>query len=110
MLLNEWLKKQRERAKYVGLLEVLIQVCCSNCEGANLKKNGQKANRNQNYRCPNCSKQFQDRHAYCGADPRIKQQVVSVTLDASRIRDISQILKLYPNSVVDSLRRHAKKI
>lgn len=92
------------------MFEVLIQVCCPHCEGTNIKKNGRKANGNQNYRCQNCFKQFQDNYRYRGADPRIKQQMVSMTLHASGIRDISQVLKLYPNSVVDSLRRHGRKI
>ncbi len=92
------------------MFEVLIQVCCPHCAGTNIKRNGQKANGKQNYRCLACLKQFQDRYSYRGADPRIKKQVVEMTLHASGIRDISQVLGLCASSVVDILRRHSKKI
>jgi len=92
------------------MFEVLIQVCCPHCEGTNIKKNGRKANGKQTYRCGDCSKQFQDHYAYRGADPRIKKQMIAMALRASGIRDISHVLDLYPNSVVDSLRRHARRV
>lgn len=92
------------------MFEVLIQVRCPHCQGTNIKKNGRKANSNQNYRCHACGKQFQDRYLYKGANPKVKQQMVSMALHASGIRDISEVLDLYSNSVLDSLRRHARKI
>lgn len=87
------------------MFEVLIQVCCPHCAGTNIKRNGRKANGNQNYRCLTCLKQFQDRYRYRGADPKIKKQVIDMTLH----RDISQVLGLCASSVVYILRRHAKK-
>ena len=92
------------------MFEVLIQVCCPHCAGTNIKRNGRKANGNQNYRCLTCLKQFQDRYCYRGADPKIKKQVIDMTLHASGIRDIGQVLGLCASSVVDILRRHANKI
>ena len=92
------------------MFEVLIQVCCPHCEGTNIKKNGRKANGKQTYRCGDCSKQFQDCYDYRGADPKVKKQVIDMTLRASGIRDIGNVLNLAPSSVVDKIRRHARKI
>lgn len=87
------------------MFEVLIQVKCPHCEGTNIKKNGQKANGKQNYRCKNCLKQFQDRYDYRGADPRLQRQVMTMSMRGSGIRDIGVVLNLDPSGVLDKLRR-----
>ena len=87
------------------MFEVLIQVKCPHCEGTNIKKNGQKANGKQNYRCKACEKQFQDQYCYRGADPRLQKQAMEMAMHGSGIRDIGVVLKLDPSSVVDKLRR-----
>ena len=92
------------------MCEITIKVCCPHCEGTNIVKNGRKANGEQNYRCRGCLKQFQHRYVYRGADPRRKQQVVAMALNASGIRDTSRVLKLYPTSVINCLRCYGRSI
>jgi len=92
------------------MCEITIQLCCPHCEATKIVKNGRKANGEQNYRCRSCSKQFQSRYTYRGADPRRKQQIVQMALNASGIRDTARVLKLYPTSVLSCLRSYGRTI
>lgn len=92
------------------MCEISIQVRCPHCEGSKVKRNGKKPNGSQNFYCQECRKQFQALYSYPGADPKTKRLAIEMTLHGSGIRDISNVLRLSPNSVVDKIRRHAKKI
>lgn len=70
------------------MCKILVQVACPHCEGTKVKKNGKKANGNQNFYCHPCRKQFQCAYQYKGADPRNKRLVRAMSLNGSGIRDI----------------------
>lgn len=87
------------------MFEARIQVCCPHCQRTNIKKNG----RQTELPVPEL-RQTVSRHVHLGADPRIRQQVINMTLFASGIKDIAAVLKLSPVSVMEKLRRHGCKI
>ena len=90
--------------------QILVQVVCPHCEGTKVKKNGKKANGNQNFYCHPCGKQFQFSYAYKGADPRIKRQVRSMSLNSSGIRDIHRVLGVSIVCILSILRLWFKKL
>ena len=84
--------------------QILVQVECPHCEGTKVKKNGKKANGTQNFLCRPCGKQFQFAYKYKGANPRVKRQVRSMTLNGSGIRDIQRVLGLSISGILFMLR------
>lgn len=92
------------------MCEIVVQVHCPHCASSKVKRNGKKPNGSQNFYCHDCQKQFLSDYYYRGADPKIKQLAVAMTLHGSGIRDIASVLELYPSCVVDKLLRIASKI
>ena len=63
-------------------------VCCPHCATPNVKRNGVKANGQQNsyraaHRCKDCRKQFQFGYKYPGADPRVKRKVCQMAMNGT---------------------------
>lgn len=110
MLRFSGLKKQRGQPNFGVMCEINILVRCPHCESSKVKRNGKKPNGAQNFYCQGCRKQFQAIYAYPGADPRIKRLAIEMTLHGSGIRDISQVLRLSPNGVIEKIRRYARKV
>ena len=75
-----------------------------------MKKNGKKSNKNQNFYCHPCQKQFQLHYQYKGADPRTKRLVRSMTFNGSGIRDIQRVLGLSIGGILLILRMWFKNI
>ena len=92
------------------MCEILIQVTCPHCESSKVKKNGKKSNKNQNFYCHACQKQFQLHYQYKGADPRTKRLVRSMTFNGSGIRDIQRVLGLSIGGILLILRMWFKNI
>jgi len=44
-------------------MKIKITLRCPNCSGTNLKRNGNKKNKKQNYFCKDCNRQFIGDHA-----------------------------------------------
>lgn len=89
------------------MCEILIQVSCPLCEGTKVKKNGKKANGNQNFYCHSCRKQFQLFYKY---NPRNKRLVRSMSLNGSGVRDIQRVLGLTIVSILFILRNWFKTL
>ncbi len=92
------------------MCNVTIQVNCPHCKGSKVKKNGKKPTGKQNFYCNKCRKQFQYVYVYKGADPNIKGQVRSMTMNGSGIRDIQRVLGLSISCILFILRIWFKKI
>jgi|GEM_PF-6990895 transposase-like protein len=63
-------------------------VYCPHCATPNVKKNGVKANGQQNFyraagRCKDCRRQFQFEYRYPGADPRVKRKVCEMAMNGT---------------------------
>jgi IS1 family transposase len=84
---------------------VQIKVYCPHCDSGKVKKNGIKPTGKQNFLCHDCKKQFQYEYIYQGADPRVKGQIRQMSMHASGIRDISNVLKVSAVTVILTLRQ-----
>ena len=83
---------------------VLIKVYCPHCTTPNVKKNGVKANGQQNFYCKDCHRQFQFNYKYLGADPHIKGKICQMAINGSGIRDTARVLKMSTMTVLVILR------
>ncbi len=70
-----------------------IELKCPKCMGTNIKKNGHKYNKKQNYLCKTCGRQFIGDHAlkYKGCHSGINQKVRLMLVRGVGIRNISEI-------------------
>ena len=83
---------------------IQIKVYCPHCDSGKVKKNGKKPTGKQNFFCHCCKKQFQFEYEYKGADPRIKRQIPRMSMCASGIRDIANVLNISAVTVIMTLR------
>jgi IS1 family transposase/transposase-like protein len=92
------------------MTKLTITVKCPHCSSTKVKKNGKKPSGKQNFYCNNCKKQFQYEYSYAGACPKAKQQLRSMTLNGSGIRDIKRVLGLSVVCILMALRYWFKQI
>lgn len=85
------------------MCEITIEVACPHCQKSKVVKNGHKKDGRQNFLCRYCGKQFVYSYLNKGADPKIKHLISSMLLRNCGIRDIAQVLRISPNSVLSHL-------
>jgi transposase-like protein len=78
---------------------------CVVCGSENVVKNGTQKNGNRRLKCKDCGKTFQSEYAYNGAKPETKLMIIKMSLNGSGIRDISRVLEISPNTVLDVLKK-----
>ena len=96
-------------------LATYIKVCCPTCHQAAVKKNGKTRKSKQRYLCQNhnCDKQtflLSQSYTYNGCKPGIEAQILSQTLRASGIRDVSKTLKVSCVKVINTIKAKAVNI
>ena len=80
-------------------------ITCIHCNGSDLVKNGHSENGTQRWCCRQCKKSFQLTYRYNAHKPGIKEQITVLTLNSSRVRDISRSLKINKNTVISELNK-----
>ena len=85
-----------------------IKVCCPTCRQAEVKKNGKTRAGKQRYLCQNhnCdTKTFllSQSYIYNGCKPGIEAKILSQTLRAGGIRDVSKTLKVSCVKVINTI-------
>jgi transposase-like protein len=91
-----------------GVAMVLIPARCLYCQSDHVTKRGKTKAGKQRYRChnPDCTPQsFLLDPAYKGRLPEIKQQVIEMSLNASRVRDTARVLQISTRTVINELRK-----
>ncbi len=86
------------------------EITCPRCSALNITKNGITANRKQRYRCKECGRQFITHYTYQACDPKRRNLIIPMTLNASGIRDIARVLTISPNTVLRVIKMHAATI
>jgi len=73
-----------------------ITLKCPDCSGLNIKKNGIKKNKKQNYLCNDCERQFIGDHTltYHGCNSELKSKIELMLVRGVGIRDIAEIEKI----------------
>ena len=78
---------------------------CPYCESAKAAKNGTKANNQQNYKCGDCGKQFQDGYKYKGANPAVQKDVEEVLLANGGIRSTARAFGISQVCVLNKVKK-----
>jgi transposase-like protein len=84
---------------------VTTAIKCIKCESDNIVKNGKQSNGNQRLKCKNCGKSFQEKYTNAGAKPETKLTIIKMSLNGSGVRDISRVLGISTNTVIDVLKK-----
>jgi transposase-like protein len=86
-------------------------VVCPYCHGDQVVKRGKTDTGKQRYRChnPACNHQsFLLDPSYKGRLPAIKQQIVEMSLNGSRIRDTARVLQISTATVIQELKKKGR--
>jgi transposase-like protein len=75
------------------------------CDSDDIVKNGTHPNGRQRLLCKKCGKSFQSEYTYNGAKLETKFQIIKMSINGSGIRDISRVLEISPNTVLDVLKK-----
>ncbi len=89
-------------------MTVLLAVHCPHCQSTNVKKHGRSSNGKRRYRCLNwdCPDEtFSQTIDYPGRRPEVKQQIVEMTLNGSKIRDIARVVHVSTARVIKELKK-----
>jgi transposase-like protein len=90
---------------------VLVPIRCPHCGSENVVKNGHYANGKQRYMCRNAEcphSVFVNNYTYNACDPKIKEEILKMTVNGNGTRAIARILEISPNTVTATLKK--KKI
>jgi transposase-like protein len=84
---------------------IKIILYCPVCQGANVKKNGKKSSKKQNYLCKDCARQFIGSHAlsYKGCHWDLTRKILLMLVRGIGIRDISEIERVSIGKVLSVL-------
>ncbi len=93
-------------------MKIEIILSCPNCQSLEIKKNGKKNNKKQNYICKSCGRQFLGDHAlsYKGCHSKLNKKIELMTVRGIGIRDIAEIENVSIKKVLSVLTRSNKII
>ncbi len=82
-------------------------ITCPHCNCTDLQKNGHRENGRQRWRCKVCKKSFQLSYSYSykAREPGVKEQIDSLILNSSGVRDTARILGINKNTVIAHLKK-----
>ena len=86
-------------------MQITINLHCPDCQSANIKKNGKKISKKQNYFCKDCGRQFIGNHAltYKGWHSELIQKILLMLVHGIGIRDIAIVEKVSIKKVLSTL-------
>ena len=80
-------------------------ITCPKCCCTDLQKNGHSGNGTKRWCCKGCKKSFQLNYSYKAREPRVKEQIDTLILNSSGIRDTARILGINKNTVMSHLKK-----
>lgn len=92
---------------------VLEPVLCPDCGSDNVRKYGKDRNGKQRYSCTNkeCNRTvFIKCYTYQAYKKGIKEKIIEMSLNGSGIRDISRVLKISTDTVINELKKMGNKL
>lgn len=93
------------------MAEVVMR--CPHCRSEAVVKYGKASNGKERFRCQQSERggrTFLQTYAYPGCMPTVKQQIVEMTLNGSRVRDIARVLPVGPNTVLKELKKSGRPL
>ena len=90
---------------YFCIMTIKIVIHCPDFQSANVKKNGRKPSRKQNYFCRECGRQFIGDHAltYKGWHSELIHRILLMLVRGIGIRDIAGIERINIQKVLFAL-------
>ena len=88
---------------------ILQTIHCPNCHGVDIIKYGKTRQGKQRFLCRESAcdgRTFILNQTYPGRSRQVKQQILDMTLNGSRIRDISRVLHVSPTTVINELKKN----
>jgi IS1 family transposase/transposase-like protein len=88
-------------------MKISITIHCPDCQSSNVKRNGKKPTKKQNYLCKDCGRQFIGDHAlsYKGCHSRLIQKILLMLVRGIGIRDIAVVEQVSIKKVLSVLVR-----
>jgi len=87
---------------------VRISVLCPHCQSEQVIKGGTTQAGKQRYRCQNadcCHDSFVLNPAYHGHLPKVKEQILDLSLNGRGLRDTARVLHVSPTTVIHELKQ-----
>jgi len=87
------------------------EIICHECGSNDIKKSGRSAHGEQRYRCCNiyCNMNyFMLKYRYKACQFGIKKQAIDMAINGSGIRDISRVLSINKNTIINALKKRKK--
>jgi transposase len=88
----------------------VIDIHCRYCHSDDLVKNGHAPTGTHRYRCNACRRSFQLDYRYNAWKPGTKDQIDTLSLNSSGVRDIGHALGISPDTVVAHLKKSVRKM
>ena len=87
---------------------VLEPVHCPKCDSIDVVKKGKSSvvrqrNISRNQEC--CCRTFIQQYTYCSYLPEVKQQIIEMAMNSSRMRDTARVLKISRNTLTQELKK-----
>ena len=87
-----------------------LQVRCPSGQNTDVIKHGITTQGKQRYRCKHSSCPYQTflaEYSHHGREPKVKQQILEMSLHGSGILDIARVLHISPTTVIEELKKRA---
>ena len=84
---------------------------CPYCQSEAVVKYGKASNGKARFRCQpgaQCGRTFLREYAYPGRTPKVKEQIIEMTLNGSGVRDIARVLRVSPSTVIGELKKRPR--
>ena len=81
-------------------------ILCPDCNYSSIQKNGHSENGTQRWRCKSCKESFQLNYRYKAREPGVKEQIDTLILNSSGVRDTARILGINKNTVISHLKKN----
>ena len=88
-----------------------ISVLCPYCQSDQVIKGGTTKAGTQRYRCQNadcCHYSFVLNPVYHGHLPKVKAQIIDMSLNGRGIRDTARVLQVSPTTVINELKKKSQ--
>lgn len=85
-----------------------VTVHCPRCLSAQVYRHGQNPKENDRFRCRDCQRVFQLTYSYEANKPEVKEQITEMAFNGTGVRDTARILKIGINTLIRTLKTHAK--
>jgi len=83
---------------------------CPHCSSTKVVKNGIRPNKNQNYLCHSCNRQFQENYIYRACIPEVQRSIIDHVTHNCGVRDTAVLCKVSAKSVLKQVLKKTKSL